>query len=345
LARYLAGEGDAADRARIERELAADPARAALIDALDAALRVPDTSALTPSEVDAALNAVLARRDRGGSRDQGRGGSATVVPLHPRVAPWRRGGLRAAAAILLVVGATLTWRALSRTGTESGNGDRQFATGVGVVDSLTLPDSSLVILGPASTLTVPAKYGAASRELSLRGQALFGVRHDPSRQFIVRTAAAELRDVGTRFAVQSHSPDELRVAVLEGAVGVRPTRMAGSPTDTLRANDRGVLLADGVLRVERQTASGVKEDVAWTGRQLSLRDAPISQVAAELARWYGLELRVTDSTLRSRRLTATLEHAPREELARVLAAALGGTARLAGDTLWILPVSVSPAHR
>jgi ferric-dicitrate binding protein FerR (iron transport regulator) len=81
------------------------------------------------------------------------------------------------------------------------------------------------------------------------------------------------------------------------------------------------------------------------GRQLSLRDAPVTQVAAELARWYGLSLRVTDSTLRTRRLTATFEQAPREEIARVLAAALGGTSRLVGDTLWILPVSGSPAHR
>jgi transmembrane sensor len=337
LARHLAGEDDAADRARIERELAADPARSALIDALDAALRAPDTNMLTPSEVDAALDAVLARRDQGDG--------TLVVPLHPRAARWRRGGLRAAAAILVVVGATITWRALSRAGSASGNGGRQFATGVGMVDSLVLPDSSLVILGPASTLTVPADYGASSRELRLRGQALFDVRHDPSRQFIVRTGAAELRDVGTRFAVQSHSPEELRVAVLEGAVAIRATRAARSVTDTLRASDRGVMLADGVLRVERQTATGVEEDVAWMGRRLSLRDAPVSRVGAELARWYGLELRVTDSTLRSRRLTATLEHAPRAELARVLAAALGGTARLAGDTLWILPVTVTPAHR
>jgi transmembrane sensor len=85
--------------------------------------------------------------------------------------------------------------------------------------------------------------------------------------------------------------------------------------------------------------------VAWIGRQIILRDAPVTQVAAELVRWYGLELRVADSTLRTRRLTATFEHAPREEIARVLAAALGGTSRLAGDTLWILPARLSPAHR
>jgi ferric-dicitrate binding protein FerR (iron transport regulator) len=95
--------------------------------------------------------------------------------------------------------------------------------------------------------------------------------------------------------------------------------------------------------VERQAAA--EEDVAWIGRQLVLRDAPVTQVAVELARWYGLELRVTDSALRTRRLTATFEHAPRDAIARVLAAALGGTPRLAGDTLWILPASLSPAHR
>ncbi|MDQ6633845.1 MAG: FecR domain-containing protein, partial [Gemmatimonadota bacterium] len=183
--------------------------------------------------------------------------------------------------------------------------------------------------------------------VTLRGQALFDVRHDASRPFVVRTASAELRDVGTRFAVESQGAEELRVAVLDGAVAVRPAQPGGGRTlaDTLRARDRGVLLPGRVFRVERQTVAGVGEDVAWMSRRLSLRDAPVAQVASELARWYGLSLRVTDSTLQTRRLTATFEQAPRDEIARVLAAALGGTSRLVGDTLWILPVSGSPAHR
>jgi len=184
-----------------------------------------------------------------------------------------------------------------------------------------------------------------SRELTLHGQALFDVRHDASRPFVVRTASAELRDVGTRFAVESQGAEELRVAVLDGAVAVRHAQPGRTVADTLRAQDRGVLLPGGVFRVERQAVTGVGEDVAWMGRRLSLRDAPVAQVASELARWYGLSLRVTDSTLRTRRLTATFEQAPRDEIGRVLAAALGGTSRLVGDTLWILPVSGSPAHR
>jgi transmembrane sensor len=338
LARYLAGEGDAAERSHIERELAADPARASLVAALDDTLRPAEPTALTPAEVDAALQAVLARRNEG----------AKVIPLRADRSRWRNIGLRAAAAILVVVGAALTWRASSHTFNESGSrggqgADRQLATGMGVIDSVVLPDRSLVILGPASTLIVAAGYGVSSRELTLRGQALFDVQHDPSRPFIVRTAAAELRDVGTRFAVESQGASELRVVVLGGAVAVRPTHAHHPSADTLLASDRGVILADGVLRVERQAAA--REDVAWIGRQIILRDAPVTQVAAQLVRWYGLELRVADSTLRTRRLTATFEHAPREEIARVLAAVLGGTSRLAGDTLWILPARLSPAHR
>jgi transmembrane sensor len=335
LARYLAGEGDAAERARVARALAADPARSALLDALEDALRAPVPAPPTSSEVEAALTAVLARRDEG----------AKVLPLRPRARRWPVAGGRAAAAILVVAGAALTWRVMTRSAPARGDAGQRFATGVGVVDSLVLPDSSLVILGPATTVTLSAGYGAAARELTLHGQALFDVRHDASRPFVVRTAAAELRDVGTRFAVESQGAAELRVAVLEGAVAVRPARQVRTVADTLRARDRGVLLPDGVFRVERQAVTGVGEDVAWIGRRLSLRDAPVAQVAAELARWYGLSLRVTDSTLRTRRLTATFEQASREEISRVLAAALGGTSRLAGDTLWILPVSGSPAHR
>jgi transmembrane sensor len=331
VARYLAGEGDAAERARMARALSDDPARSALVRALDDTLRAPTPAALTAAEVDAALGAVLARRDQG----------ASVLPMRPRARRWPVAGMRAAA-VILAVGAALTWRALSRPA--DGDGVR-YATGVGVVESLRLPDSSVAILGPATTLTLARGYGRTSREVTLHGQALFDVRHDASRPFVVRTAAAELRDVGTRFAVESQGAEQLRVAVLDGAVAVRPAHRAGTLADTLRARDRGVLLAGGVFQVERQAATGVGEDVAWMGRRLSLRDVPVPLVAAELARWYGLSLRVTDSTMRTRRLTATFERAPRDEIARVLAAALGGTSRLVGDTLWILPVSGSPAHR
>jgi ferric-dicitrate binding protein FerR (iron transport regulator) len=94
-----------------------------------------------------------------------------------------------------------------------------------------------------------------------------------------------------------------------------------------------VLPAVGALRIERRVETD--DALAWTARRLAFRDATVADVASELRRWYGVELRVSDSTLQARRLTASFEHATRDEVGRVVAAALGGTARVRGDTLWI----------
>ncbi len=341
LARYLAGESDPVERARIERTLAAEPAREALVRALGSAMRPADPAALSDADVEAALRSVMAQREPG----------PTVIPIEShtsrrRTAARRPLGWRAAAAVLLVASAALVWRfasigAGSRPAQIAATGAAgRITTGVGIVDSVVLADGSRVILGPRSTLTILTDYGVSARTLELRGQGYFDVRHDPSRPFVVRTAAGDLTDVGTRFAVESADARDLRVVVLDGVVAVRPLRAALA--DTLRARDRGALSSDGVLLVERQAAG--PEDAAWMSGRILLRDAPVSRVSAELARWYGLELRVTDSTLRNRRLTATFEHATPEDVAHVLAATLGGTARLAGDTLWITPLPSGPAR-
>src|SRR4030081_1358063 len=92
LARYLAGEGDAAERARMARVLAGDSARSALVNALDDALRAPVPAAVSPPEVEGPWPVVLTRG----------GAGATFLPLRPRASPWPAAGLRAAAAILVV---------------------------------------------------------------------------------------------------------------------------------------------------------------------------------------------------------------------------------------------------
>ena len=74
-------------------------------------------------------------------------------------------------------------------------------------------------------------------------------------------------------------------------------------------------------------------ELAWTRGVLEFHDAPLTAVAQELRRWYGVKLVVTDSAIASRRLTATFDHASADEVGRVLAAVLGGSVSRAGDTL------------
>src|SRR5215213_3955450 len=340
LARFLAGESGPDEERRIRESLASDAERAALVNALDATLAPPVEAPLSPREVEAALASVMKRRDLPADPPT----TAEVIPLRPRPTAeiaqlrsrWRGAGLRAAAAVLVVAGASMLWRAAQDESRAPADGQvavapsRSYRTGVGEVDTLKLADGSTVVLGPSSHLALGGAFGKGERETTLEGEAYFDVVHDDARPFVVRTAGATLRDIGTSFSVRSDDARGTRVAVTSGAVDVVATgRRAASPT-VLHAGDRAEVTGDG-MRVERGVVTEAEH--AWTRGVLEFRDAPLQAVAAELRRWYGVELVVTDSTIAGRRLTATFDRSSADDLGRVLGAVLGGSVTRSGDTL------------
>jgi transmembrane sensor len=339
LARYLAGESDGAERRRIDAELSAHPDRAALLRALDGALVRPAVVEPAPSEIDATLERVLARR---GERPTD---GTPILALRSAHRRWRAALMRAAAAVLVVAGGAALWQRASsarahHAGSAAGAGAR-VATATGQVDTLQLPDGSRVILGPRSALTILPVFGRTGRTVALQGDAYFEVVHDAARPFVVRTGAVEVRDVGTTFSVQGTSGG-VQVAVAAGAVAVRPDS-AAPPGATLRAGDRGTVAGDGMLRVERGVVGSVAP--AWTAGRLELHDVALAAAAEELRRWFGLELRVDDATLARRHVTASFEASARPDVGSVIAAILGAQARQRGDTLWIEPAPAAPAAR
>jgi transmembrane sensor len=339
LARFLAGESSPEEEQRIRAQLAGDAERAALVNALDAALARPDEAPLSQREVEAALASVMARRELPIDRAP----APEMIPFTARPSRlaiqgrprWRSVGLRAAAAVLLVAGLTVVWRGSRPTEPTAPAGQAVAAVNVhltraGQVDTVKLADGSTVVLGPESRLALGDDFGRKTREISFEGQAYFDVVHDDARPFVVRTSSATLRDIGTTFTVRSDSNGGTRVAVTSGAVDMVATRGAASSPTVLHAGDRAEVSGDSV-RVERGAVTGA--ELSWTRGVLEFRDAPLSVAAKELRRWYGVELVVTDSTIASRRFTATFEHATADEVGRVLAAVLGGSVTRAGDTL------------
>jgi transmembrane sensor len=340
LARFLAGESSPDEERRIRAELAGSAEKAALVSSLEAALARPNETPLSPREVDAALASVMARRKPAAARAPD---SRDIVPLAPRPSAqlrqlrsrWRVAGLRAAAAVVLVAGVSMVWRAsrpaqpTAPAGTTAST-SRVYQTRDGQIDTVKLADGSTVVLGPASRLALASAYGDKAREIGFEGQAYFDVVHDDARPFVVRTTAAVLRDIGTTFSVHSDAVRGTRVAVTSGAVDVVATRGTAVEPTVLHAGDRAEVTGTG-MRVERGAVT--EAELSWTRGVLELHDAPLATVAQELRRWYGVELVVTDSTIASRRLTATFERATPEDVGRVLAAVLGGSVIRTGDTL------------
>lgn len=299
VARYLAGESPAVERDVVQKWLANLPEDSKLIAALDDALHglALGAEATKGIDVEAALAKVKARRAQDVPTGKGRRGTSYPIRTFNR---WP--AIAAAAAVVIAVG-TLLWRGRAPVADVTTIAARELTTPVGGRDSLVLPDGSQVILGPGSHLTIAAGYGLASRELSLRGEAYFDVKHDAAHPLVVRASGATIRDVGTAFAVHADSTGEVRVAVTSGTVELAHPGSSPSTTAVLNAGDVGTVSETGSVVAERGAASD--DDLAWRRGKLIFRDATIADVRDDLRRWYGIELAVRDTAVLRRHMTAT----------------------------------------
>ena len=341
LARYLAGESSAAESERIGQWLAEHKADAALIAALDKAVAGLALDEQNDIDVDRALARVVERRDSAGHDQPLRPQRPRELPYSRRTATmWRAAAILAAAAAVVVAARLVLQHSEDERSPVADEGaGRTFATAVGKLDSLRLPDGGRVVLGPASRLVVAATYGRETREVELHGEAYFDVVHDTTRPFVVRAGDVSVRDVGTSFGVRADSTEVVQVVVTSGSVALRSTVTADSAV-LLAAGDLGTVQPDGRVTSRRGVAAG--QYLAWMRDSLVFRDASLREVSEELRRWYGVVLRVDDSTLADRHLTMTFAGDPLDRVLRVIGLGLGADIERRGDTAVVSRSAPSP---
>jgi transmembrane sensor len=204
-----------------------------------------------------------------------------------------------------------------------------YSTAARARDTVTLADGSRIILGPASRLSV----NSTSREIELEGEALFTIVHDAAKPYTVRANGVVIRDIGTEFGVRGYRDEPLRVFVTSGAVEVARDEVKV----TLDSGDVGVVQPGG--QVVRAADALTSDDLAWTQGKLVFREASMAQLAADLRRWYGVELQVRDPDLARRHFSGVVYTTePAQRVANAIALSLGARAERRGDTISIIPV-------
>jgi transmembrane sensor len=299
IARYLAGESSASEAEAVRRWLDAHPSDAKAIAALDAAV---GTHAPRPMvDVEAALRKVKTRAAR-------------------HTPSWALGiaGLAAAAAIIAVL---VFPRSTSDRNTQVA--ESRFSTAQGVRDTVTLGDGTVITLGPSTQLVV------SGNDVSLVGEAFFTMSERTTGPYSVLANGATIRDIGTAFGVRAYPDEPLRVVVSSGIVEVSRS----GATVVLDSGDVGVMTPGG--SVARTADAVTADDVAWMQGRLVFRNATMHELRADLLRWYGVELRVTDTALQRRHFTGSFSNEPVARVADVIALALGARADRQGDTIFI----------
>lgn len=186
--------------------------------------------------------------------------------------------------------------------------DARYETGRGQVQRIALADGSEMTLGAASEAEV--HFGAGERRLVLeRGQAFFAVAPDSGRPFTVIAGDAEVRVTGTQFDVH-HAIGAVDVAVLEGRVEVRraaylPLLAGDRPVAVLTAGQQAVL-GEGADRFGAVSETSLPAG-SWRGGRFFYREATLAEIAADLARYSTVPIRVADPAAAGLRVTTSFE--------------------------------------
>ncbi|MFP5305087.1 MAG: FecR family protein, partial [Gammaproteobacteria bacterium] len=258
LARLTSGDTTAQERAEFRRWLDADPAHAAALSALRRLWVAAGPSLETRPQ--------LQRPTRRLRRHQ-----------------------RWALAASLVLGIAVAAQAVPHALHDA-------VTGTGERRAVQLADGSRVLLNSGTGVEID--FDGNERRITLaHGEAWFEVAEDRSRPFVVRSGNAEVRVLGTRFAVK-HAGKDMRVTVEKGRVEVR----RGGDSAVLQTGQRLRTQGDALGPVE---AAGTMPELAWRNGRLILEDASLERIAAALRPHFRGALLVTGSP--TRRFNAVID--------------------------------------
>ena len=250
-----------------------------------------------------------------------RAGPSKPLPQTPvtrrRMLAWTgAGGLAAASLALLVVGVRPA---------------EAITTGLGEVRLVTLDDGSTIILNTQSSMRV--RYGdKIRRDELLYGEAYFTVVPDGKRPFVVDLAGHPLRAARGTFRVRKLDNKPIDIMVDQGAVSLGE---AGTPRAVyMPAQTRLTLPAAGpVPAPEPISADLVSRALAWREGRIAFEGEPLSEAAAEFARYSKTRIEIRDPALAQEPITGLFAASDPVGFSRAVASALDAQVEQRGGTV------------
>lgn len=307
IARFLAGEASATERMEVESWAAESEENSMEIERLKKIFDAPTKTESHAFNTDAAWRKVKLRL----TPDE-----IPVVELHPKKSKKRWIAL-AAASVAVLAGLFVIFNkgntaeiAYNQT-IESGNSPRE----------VLLPDSSIVMLKPQSTLSYVAGFEGEERRLRLEGGARFVVKKNPSKPFIVESRGAFVRVLGTTFLVEnSIHKNETIVQVEEGKV-LLSDELTNQPKNdlsavVLEAGKSGSINDEHKVRVQ----SIDPQEAAFAFDQtIVFENTDLKSAIGILSKFFGKEIQLSSESIANCRLTATFRHQSLQEILQIIA--------------------------
>ncbi len=212
-----------------------------------------------------------------------------------------------------------------------------FVAAYGERKNIQLPDGSNVTLNAGSKIEIHEGFGISTRDVYLKGEAFFDVKHNAKLPFIVHTPAMDVKAVGTAFNVKAYVDEMItETSLIRGLVEITlkesdnkvmllyPNQKIKWEHPVSKANDTNAVAAkkrinliinDSLVKQLQLTDYGNIKEVGWKENKLIFEDELFGNIATLLERWYGVKIEFKDDVIRDYRFTGLFE---KEDLNTVL---------------------------
>ncbi len=161
---------------------------------------------------------------------------------------------------------------------------------------LKLSDGTHIWMNAESSLHYPVNFTGATREVTLEGEAYFEVAHDKQHPFKVHTASGTVEVLGTSFNVSAYPNVPTAATLVSGAVAVS-TKSANA---LLSPGRQASWMGDGKIEIREVDTSLI---TSWMTGTYIFQNMPLRDIAAQLSRWYDVDIRFRTANLEDIRFT------------------------------------------
>ena len=214
---------------------------------------------------------------------------------------------------------------------------KSYSTGVGEERLVRLSDGSKVRLDTDTSLSVRITRGERHVKLA-RGRALFDVERDIARPFVVTAGPAEIRALGTRFAVR-RDRDQVDVVLVDGSVRVDKPNGSG-PTQWVLKSGQKMSVKPRIKTAPSIEAIDSKTATSWTTGRLIFSGTPFEEALAEVNRYSRNKVILEVEGLRTAPISGVVESGDTEAFVSAVSELYGLTPhRLADGTIKLSAVA------
>lgn len=233
------------------------------------------------------------------------------------------------AVILLISTAVLGFLTINNSRNTEQNLIEEY-TPIAHVDSIYLPDGSLVYKNAKTTLLYPSEFTGKTRSVYLIGEATFKVKKG-DKPFIVKTSDLEITALGTEFNVEAYPEEEyISATLLSGSIAI----------DNLRAATQTIIKPEEQFIYNRNDRSENISEVdsavitAWIDGQTIIQNKTISEMVQILERRFNIKFQLSSSIIEKedKYNFKFRRSAPVEEIMQVIQTVSGTQFRLKKNT-------------